>query len=134
MVFIFYHVNHFRVHNIWVFLEYVMHKDARACLTYICFWKKKILLAEVSQETTFLRYQYKRMSICSFSLHNRCLCLSCFSSLRGSHILQMEWSLPEIRGDLVTPRAGHAGIAIDENWYIVGGGDNKNGMLCLVCT
>jgi hypothetical protein len=39
----------------------------------------------------------------------------------------MEWSQPEIRGDLVNPRAGHASIAIDEKWYIVGGGDNKNG-------
>lgn len=28
----------------------------------------------------------------------------------------------------MTPRAGHAGITIYENWYIVGGGDNRNGM------
>jgi hypothetical protein len=27
----------------------------------------------------------------------------------------------------VTPRAGHSGVTIGENWYIVGGGDNKNG-------
>ncbi|CAK9159804.1 unnamed protein product [Ilex paraguariensis] len=39
----------------------------------------------------------------------------------------MEWSQPEIKGDLVTSRAGHAGVTIDENWYIVGGGDNKSG-------
>lgn len=39
----------------------------------------------------------------------------------------MEWSQPDIQGDLVTPRAGHAGITIDDMWYIVGGGDNKNG-------
>lgn len=43
-------------------------------------------------------------------------------------MLQMEWSQPQLQGDLVTPRAGHAGITIDENWYIVGGGDNKNGI------
>jgi len=41
----------------------------------------------------------------------------------------MEWSQPEVQGDLVTPRAGHAGVTIGENWYIVGGGDNKNGTL-----
>lgn len=39
----------------------------------------------------------------------------------------MQWSQPQIQGDLVTPRAGHAGTAIDENWYMVGGGDNKSG-------
>lgn len=41
----------------------------------------------------------------------------------------MEWSQPQIQGDLVTPRAGHSGVTIDDRWYIVGGGDNKNGML-----
>ena len=44
-------------------------------------------------------------------------------------MVQMEWSQPVIQGDLITPRAGHAAVAIDENWYIVGGGDNKNGIL-----
>lgn len=43
----------------------------------------------------------------------------------------MEWSQPQTQGDLVAPRAGHAGITIDENWYIVGGGDNKNGILLI---
>jgi hypothetical protein len=38
----------------------------------------------------------------------------------------MEWSKPEVQGDLVTPSTGHAGVAIGENCYIVGGGDNKN--------
>ena len=41
--------------------------------------------------------------------------------------MQMEWSQPQIQGDLVSPRAGHAGISVDEMWYIVGGGDNRNG-------
>lgn len=41
----------------------------------------------------------------------------------------MEWSQPHVQGDVVTPRAGHAGITIDENWYIVGGGDNSTGCL-----
>lgn len=43
--------------------------------------------------------------------------------------MQLEWSQPQILGDLVAnPRAGHAGAVVDENWYIVGGGDNRNGM------
>jgi len=45
---------------------------------------------------------------------------------------QMEWSQPHVQGDVVTPRAGHAGITIDENWYIVGGGDNSTGK-CSLC-
>ncbi|KAL1542364.1 acyl-CoA-binding domain-containing protein 6-like [Salvia divinorum] len=48
------------------------------------------------------------------------------------HVLDletMEWSTPQLQGDLVAPRAGHAGVAIDGNWYIVGGGDNKSGAL-----
>ncbi|KAK4776353.1 hypothetical protein SAY86_005041 [Trapa natans] len=46
------------------------------------------------------------------------------------HVLDLqtkEWSQPESRGDQITPRAGHAGVAVGENWYIVGGGDNKSG-------
>lgn len=39
----------------------------------------------------------------------------------------MEWSQPQLQGDLVAPRAGHAGVAVEGNWYIVGGGDNKSG-------
>ncbi|XP_022939657.1 acyl-CoA-binding domain-containing protein 4-like isoform X1 [Cucurbita moschata] len=50
-----------------------------------------------------------------------------FSDLHVLDFHTMEWSQPQIQGDLATPRAGHAGITIDENWYIVGGGDNKNG-------
>lgn len=39
----------------------------------------------------------------------------------------MEWSQPEILGEVVSARAGHAGATIGESWYIVGGGDNKSG-------
>ncbi|KAL6573472.1 hypothetical protein OROHE_001931 [Orobanche hederae] len=39
----------------------------------------------------------------------------------------MEWSQPQMQGDLVTARAGHAGVAVEGNWFIVGGGDNKSG-------
>lgn len=39
----------------------------------------------------------------------------------------MEWSKPKQQGMIPAPRAGHAGIAVGENWFIVGGGDNKNG-------
>jgi hypothetical protein len=44
-------------------------------------------------------------------------------------ILQMEWSRPTQQGEIPTPRAGHAGVTVGENWFIVGGGDNKSGML-----
>ncbi|KAL6504099.1 hypothetical protein OROGR_026022 [Orobanche gracilis] len=46
------------------------------------------------------------------------------------HVLDletMEWSKPQMQGDLVTARAGHAGVAVEGNWFIVGGGDNKSG-------
>lgn len=39
----------------------------------------------------------------------------------------MEWSQPQTQGDLVSPRAGHAGITIGESWFIAGGGDNRSG-------
>ncbi|KAK3023317.1 hypothetical protein RJ639_044539, partial [Escallonia herrerae] len=50
-----------------------------------------------------------------------------FNDLHVLDLETMEWSQPQIQGDMVTPRAGHAGITIDENWYIVGGGDNRSG-------
>lgn len=43
----------------------------------------------------------------------------------------MEWSRHTQQGEAPTPRAGHAGVTIGENWYIVGGGDNKSGMFLL---
>lgn len=52
----------------------------------------------------------------------------------------MEWSQPEVQGEIVAPRAGHAGVTVDDKWYIVGGGDNRSGMkwslsstLCMWC-
>ncbi|XP_015876662.2 acyl-CoA-binding domain-containing protein 6 [Ziziphus jujuba] len=56
-----------------------------------------------------------------------CSNISIFSDLHVLDLQTMEWSQPQVQGDLVSPRAGHAGITIDENWYIVGGGDNRNG-------
>ncbi|GAV64742.1 Kelch_1 domain-containing protein/Kelch_4 domain-containing protein [Cephalotus follicularis] len=50
-----------------------------------------------------------------------------FNDLHVLDLQTMEWSQPQIQGDTVTPRAGHASITFDENWYIVGGGDNRNG-------
>ncbi|KAJ4829842.1 hypothetical protein Tsubulata_016555 [Turnera subulata] len=50
-----------------------------------------------------------------------------FNDLHVLDLQTMEWSQPEMQGDLVSPRAGHAAVTIDENWYIVGGGDNRNG-------
>lgn len=40
----------------------------------------------------------------------------------------MEWSRPTQQGDVPSPRAGHAGVTVGENWFIVGGGDNKSGI------
>lgn len=52
---------------------------------------------------------------------------TCFNDLHVLDLHTMEWSQPEIRGDYVTPRAGHCGATINGNWFIVGGGDNKGG-------
>lgn len=52
---------------------------------------------------------------------------TCFNDLHVLDLHTMEWSQTEIRGDYVTPRAGHCGATINGNWFIVGGGDNKGG-------
>ncbi|KAL3838265.1 hypothetical protein ACJIZ3_022856 [Penstemon smallii] len=52
-----------------------------------------------------------------------------FNDLHVLDLETMEWSQPQIQGDMVTGRAGHAGVAVDGNWFIVGGGDNKSGAL-----
>lgn len=39
----------------------------------------------------------------------------------------MEWSKPKQQGVNPGPRAGHAGITVGDNWFIAGGGNNKNG-------
>lgn len=41
----------------------------------------------------------------------------------------MEWSRPNQQGVTPGPRAGHAGVTVGENWFIAGGGDNKNGII-----
>lgn len=41
----------------------------------------------------------------------------------------MEWSRPIQQGQIPSSRAGHAGVRVGENWFIVGGGDNKSGMV-----
>ncbi|KAB1211042.1 Acyl-CoA-binding domain-containing protein 4 [Morella rubra] len=50
-----------------------------------------------------------------------------FNDLHVLDLQTMEWSQPEVQGDLVTARAGHAGITFDDDWYVVGGGDNRSG-------
>ncbi|MED6135107.1 hypothetical protein PIB30_043076 [Stylosanthes scabra] len=50
-----------------------------------------------------------------------------FNDLHLLDMQTMEWSQPQIQGDIVSSRAGHAGITIDESWFIVGGGDNRSG-------
>ncbi|KAI3809226.1 hypothetical protein L1987_25196 [Smallanthus sonchifolius] len=50
-----------------------------------------------------------------------------FNDLHVLDLETLEWSQPQIQGDVVSPRAGHAGVSIDEKWFIVGGGDNRSG-------
>lgn len=51
-----------------------------------------------------------------------------FNDLHVLDLQTMEWSTPNQQGILPGPRAGHAGVTVGENWYIVGGGDSKNGV------
>lgn len=53
---------------------------------------------------------------------------TCFNDLHVLDLQAMEWSRPTQQGDIPTPRAGHAGVPVGENWFIVGGGDNKSGV------
>ncbi|XP_010103362.2 acyl-CoA-binding domain-containing protein 4, partial [Morus notabilis] len=53
---------------------------------------------------------------------------TCFNDLHVLDLQAMEWSRPTQQGDIPTPRAGHAGVTVGENWFIVGGGDNKSGV------
>jgi hypothetical protein len=41
---------------------------------------------------------------------------------------QMEWSQAQTQGTVPSPHAGHAGATIGNNFYIIGGGDNKSGI------
>ncbi|PKA54912.1 Acyl-CoA-binding domain-containing protein 4 [Apostasia shenzhenica] len=52
---------------------------------------------------------------------------TCFNDLHVLDLQTMEWSRPKQQGVTPGPRAGHAGITVGENWFIVGGGDNKHG-------
>lgn len=53
---------------------------------------------------------------------------TCFNDLHVLDLQTMEWSRPTQQGEIPTPRAGHAGVTIGENWFLVGGGDNKSGV------
>ncbi|KAL6513360.1 acyl-CoA-binding domain-containing protein 4 [Orobanche gracilis] len=53
---------------------------------------------------------------------------TCFNDLHVLDIQTMEWSRPMQQGEIPSPRAGHAGVTIGENWFILGGGDNKSGI------
>ncbi|KAM0036472.1 putative kelch-type beta propeller [Helianthus debilis subsp. tardiflorus] len=39
----------------------------------------------------------------------------------------MTWSVAETIQTPPAPWVGHAGVSINEKWFLVGGGDNKNG-------
>ncbi|KAJ6876760.1 acyl-CoA-binding domain-containing protein 4 [Populus alba x Populus x berolinensis] len=51
-----------------------------------------------------------------------------WSTLKTYGKAPMEWTRPTQQGEIPTPRAGHAGVTVGENWFIVGGGDNKSGV------
>ncbi|KAF9669935.1 hypothetical protein SADUNF_Sadunf13G0016400 [Salix dunnii] len=53
---------------------------------------------------------------------------TCFNDLHVFDLQTMEWTRPTQQGEIPTPRAGHAGVIVGENWFIVGGGDNKSGV------
>uniref|UniRef100_A0A7N0U6P7 ACB domain-containing protein n=1 Tax=Kalanchoe fedtschenkoi TaxID=63787 RepID=A0A7N0U6P7_KALFE len=53
---------------------------------------------------------------------------TCFNDLHVLDIQSMEWSRPKQQGEVPTPRAGHAGVTIGENWFIAGGGNNTSGI------
>ncbi|XP_058222075.1 acyl-CoA-binding domain-containing protein 4-like [Rhododendron vialii] len=52
---------------------------------------------------------------------------TCFNDLHVLDLQAMEWSRPKQQGEIPSPRAGHAGVTVGENWFIVGGGDNTTG-------
>ncbi|XP_043709795.1 acyl-CoA-binding domain-containing protein 4-like isoform X2 [Telopea speciosissima] len=52
---------------------------------------------------------------------------TCFNDLHVLDLQTMEWSRPTQQGDIPSPRAGHAGVTVGENWFIAGGGNNKSG-------
>ncbi|KAJ8772024.1 hypothetical protein K2173_027201 [Erythroxylum novogranatense] len=52
----------------------------------------------------------------------------CFNDVHVLDLQAMEWTKPTQQGDIPTARAGHAGVTVGENWFIVGGGDNKSGV------
>ncbi|XP_077218055.1 acyl-CoA binding protein 4 [Tasmannia lanceolata] len=53
---------------------------------------------------------------------------TCFNDLHVLDLQSMEWSRPTQQGDIPSSRAGHASVTVGENWFIVGGGDNKSGV------
>ncbi|XP_075103317.1 acyl-CoA-binding domain-containing protein 4 isoform X2 [Nicotiana tabacum] len=53
---------------------------------------------------------------------------ACFNDLHVLDLQTMEWSRPTQQGEIPSPRAGHAGVTVGENWFIVGGGNNKSGV------
>lgn len=57
------------------------------------------------------------------SAHSRC-----YNDLHILDLQNMEWSQAQPQGLVPTARSGHAGLVVGNNWYIVGGGDNKSGL------
>ncbi|KAK4476702.1 hypothetical protein RD792_015862 [Penstemon davidsonii] len=53
---------------------------------------------------------------------------TCFNDLHVLDLQTMEWSRPTQQGEIPSPRAGHAGVTVGENWFIAGGGNNTSGV------
>ncbi|XP_010931615.1 acyl-CoA-binding domain-containing protein 6 [Elaeis guineensis] len=53
---------------------------------------------------------------------------TCFNDLHVLDLQTMEWSTAKQQGVTPGPRAGHASVTVGENWFIVGGGNNINGV------
>ncbi|KAM7482151.1 hypothetical protein LguiB_006734 [Lonicera macranthoides] len=53
---------------------------------------------------------------------------ACFNDLHVLDLQTMEWSRPAQKGEIPSPRAGHAGVTIGESWFIAGGGDKNSGV------
>ncbi|KAL0335492.1 UNVERIFIED_CONTAM: Acyl-CoA-binding domain-containing protein 4, partial [Sesamum radiatum] len=44
---------------------------------------------------------------------------TCFNDLHVLDLQTMEWSRPIQQGEIPSPRAGHCGVTVGENWFIV---------------
>ncbi|CDP21329.1 unnamed protein product, partial [Coffea canephora] len=63
-----------------------------------------------------------------FFVFGGCSHATCFNDLHVLDLQNKEWSRPAQKGEIPSPRAGHAGVTVGELWFIFGGGDHKRGV------